>query len=721
MSITPSRGPFVPVEKRVIVLAALAAFLLITQQVAARATRDALFLQSWRVSSLPEIMMASAVAAVLGAEAMSRAISRISPARALPLLTATSALLLLVEWAATFSYPRPAAALVYLHVAAFGGALVSGFWSLVNERFDPHTARRVVARIGTGAALGGVAGGALAFALSRVLPVAAALPAVSLLQGLAAASLLLLRPGGGDRRVSETTTATREGPFRLFRRVPYLRDLALVVGLAAFVEALVDYLFKAHAASIYPGGNALFSVFALFHGAVSVIGVALQAALARPALSHLGIAGTAALRPALTAVGAVAGTALPGLGTATVARGAHESLSNSLFRSAYELLYTPLPEVEKRRVKAVIDVAVDKGGALLGAAVIFAAIRLVSEDASRALFPLAALVCVAVLALTPRLHSGYVRALERSLLTGQVRLEAAEVVDRATRVTMSQSSFMGDRESLLGQIEALRAAESGASAVGDAADRTSLPHEDEALQSLADLRSRDPRRVRQVLRAHPEPSALLAAELIPLLGVDQLAPDVLRALRRAAPRLTGQLVDALLDPRTDTTVRRRLPRVLKACPTRRAADGLLAALQDESFAVRDSAALALAALVERSSALQAPREEVFTLARLALENPRGGERGLPHVFTLLSLAVEREPLRISWAALRSEDPGLRGTALEYLETVLPEEVRRPLWRRLGARPAAPAARPQAQVVDELLHSSVGLKLEQPPWRSADEG
>ena len=67
---------------------------------------------------------------------------------------------------------------------------------------------------------------------------------------------------------------------------------------------------------------------------------------------------------------------LPGFASATLARGAHESLTNSLFRSAYELLFTPLPEAEKRRAKALIDVGIDKLGSLAGSAVVARSPRL---------------------------------------------------------------------------------------------------------------------------------------------------------------------------------------------------------------------------------------------------------------------------------------------------------------------------------------------------------
>jgi len=126
---------------------------------AARAVRDALFLSAFRVKSLPLVMAASAVAALAGAEALSRLQARRSPSRVVPAAAALSTLLLAAWWALGFLFPRAAAVLLYLHVAAFGGALVSGFWSLVNERFDPYTARRAVGAIGTGAAAGGVAGG----------------------------------------------------------------------------------------------------------------------------------------------------------------------------------------------------------------------------------------------------------------------------------------------------------------------------------------------------------------------------------------------------------------------------------------------------------------------------------------------------------------------------------------------------------------------------------
>jgi hypothetical protein len=186
--------------------------------------------------------------------------------------------------------------------------------------------------------------------------------------------------------------------------------------------------------------------------------------------------------------------------------------------------------------------------------------------------------------------------------------------------------------------------------------------------------------------------------------------------------VTGQLVDALLDPDGDPAVRRRIPRVLKACATARSAAGLRLALDDTAFDIRAAAAAALAALHERSSVVEVGREEVLARVRRELDSGEPVDRQIPQLFALLSLSLERVPLQIAWAAMRGQDRALKGTALEYLSNVLPDDVFPRIRSVLGAAsaPAPPVRRPVEQVADELRASSVGLRLEQPPWRDGTE-
>ena len=73
---------------------------------------------------------------------------------------------------------------------------------------------------------------------------------------------------------------------------------------------------------------------------------------------------------------------------------------------------------------------------------------------------------------------------------------------------------------------------------------------------------------------------------------------------------------------------------------------------------------------------------------------RAGQ-SLAHVFTLLSLVLPTAPLQIAYRGLHTDDPKLRGTALEYLEGVLPQDIRQRLWPFLGPRAAGAARRPRS--------------------------
>lgn len=66
----------------------------------------------------------------------------------------------------------------------------------------------------------------------------------------------------------------------------------------------------------------------------------------------------------------------------------------------------------------------------------------------------------------------------------------------------------------------------------------------------------------------------------------------------------------------------------------------------------------------------------------------------------------------SWrcAGLHTSDDTLRGTALEYLEAVLPDPVRAGLWCFLEDRRGARAApRSRAEILEELLRSNASIE------------
>jgi len=90
-------------------------------------------------------------------------------------------------------------------------------------------------------------------------------------------------------------------------------------------------------------------------------------------------------------------------------------------------------------------------------------------------------------------------------------------------------------------------------------------------------------------------------------------------------------------------------------------------------------------------------------------------QSLMHVFTLLSLVLPTEPLRIAYRGLHTTDPNLRGTSLEYLEGVLPPAIHRGLRPLLeGRQGGSRGTRPHAEILADLLrsHESITLNLEE---------
>jgi hypothetical protein len=273
----------------------------------------------------------------------------------------------------------------------------------------------------------------------------------------------------------------------------------------------------------------------------------------------------------------------------------------------------------------------------------------------------------------------------------------------------------------------LHAATSSAAAALDA----------ETLRILA-LRSRDADRVRRALESDEELPPALVPHVIPLLAWDLVADDAVRVLRQVAPRHVGELVDALVDPTRDFAIRRRLARVFSVCSTQRAADGLVLGLDDLRFEVRYQCARSLAAVVHRNPEIRIEPRVIFEVVEreVAVGRPvwesnrllhaldsqeehvfvdefvkdRGG-RSLAHVFTLLSLVFPPETLQIAYRGLQSTDRNLRGTALEYLESVLPPSIRTRLWPFVeDTRPSSRPARPREEILADLVRSNESIML-----------
>jgi hypothetical protein len=675
--------------------------------VAARAARDTLYLTNYPVRTLPMMVAVASALSIVSAIFATRRIARLGPGRFLPMAFSASAVLTLAEWALSLRDSGHAAILVYVHVATLGAVLIGGFWALVNERLDPRSVKRAVGAIGGFGTLGGLAGGAIVERVTAWQGVGATFPVLAVAHAwcawaiarLASSGFGAAAPAAGARRLvaaASESLSVGEGARRVLA-TPYLQNLALLVFGTTLCSGLLDYVFKAQVTDAMGGSMSLMRFFSVYYAAVSLLTFLGQTLLSGRALERLGLARTIGALPMAVVAGSTAAALAMSPWTIGAVRGIQAVLEGSLYRAGRELLYTPIPSYEKRGTRMLIEIVCDRAGEISSAALVALVLAASPFGVQSALLWITVPCAAVMLFVVSRVQSGYVASLEAGLRAGRLRLDPTHMTDLTTMRTIQ------------GAI--------ASRSIGSSATRVLPPKTPTSFEAAA--------------RAAAEEASEGVGEAV--------APET-----SGLPSDTRELVALLLDPQCDFDTRRRIPALLARAPSPLAASGLLHGLEDPRFEVRYRCGRALARMLEGDRSLTVDADAVLDAVRREaalgrriwesqrlldqLDEPvadafvdrfvrdRSG-RSLEHVFTLLSLVLPTEPLRIAYRGLNSDDRLLRGTALEYLEAVLPPDVRDVLWPHLdpssirmrrGAGSAPP--RDRAQVLDDLMRSNRSIEL-----------
>jgi hypothetical protein len=727
---------------RSIVIAMVCAAAVTGQFVGGKATRDALFLTTLSFETLPQMLIAASLCSILFVAAHARWAARIAPSLLIQVMCAASGVLFLCEWIVRFRAPAATAVLLFLHTSAMGPLVTSGFWLIATERFDPRTAKRRFGQITGAATLGGLVGALISERVAATLGAPAMLLVLSGLQFLtvwlfsqfATDTPSPAETGQGELMTPALPSSNARSSLRVVADAPHLQLLAVLVLLGSTAAALLDYLFKARAIEAVGAGDQLLRFFALYYAAISLVTFVLQVVSSRVALERFGVALTTSTPSIALLAGSIGGVVVPGFASVAAARAGESIFRGSWFRAGYELFYTPIPAEEKRAVKAIVDVGADRlGDAVGGGLVRIAALVAPAAQASAILWMAICSSFVAILAAS-RLNQWYVRTLGTSLVSQAPDMGRSDVDGQLTRrmlirvrssnrpATPEAPDDIEDARALLAVRRQLDPPQRGYG------DRPEARANAEGGRAVREMRER----AIAVLSRDEGLSAALVPHAIPLLA-GPFSDYALFALRKVAEERIGLLTDALLDVNHDSAIRRQLARVFSICVSQRAVDGLLLALDDQRFDVRFQCAKALAAVLARNPRLRIDRDRVLEVvlreaavgrpvweSRRQLEDASNGlvddfvrdraGQSLTHIFTLLSLVLPSQPLQIAFQSLHSENGRLRGTALEYLEGVLPADIRHQVWPFLVRRDITRPSQPQDEAIASLLRKSSAVTV-----------
>jgi len=344
--------------------------------------------------------------------------------------------------------------------------LISQFWTLANDIYDPRQAKRVFGFIGGGASLGGMTGAGLTALLAERVGTEDLLLFSAAILGICFVLVITIQ-----RHTQPDQTAASpqmEGKpakgslgsgeaFALLRQSKHLKLIAMVIGFAALGAATIEQQLNMAAEATVGSQDAITSFLARIILYVSGISFFIQIWLTSRIHRILGIGFALMVLP--VSLGATAFLILlnPVLWATGVARVFDMSLRYSLDKTTREALFLPLPRDLKLKAKSFVDVTADRFiGKGLGSLMLLIAIKVFGLSWANLSF-LSLAYCLAWIFMARRARKEYMATFRRSI--ERLELQPVELKpqsgDLSTVETLVEELGSGDERQVLHAIELL--------------------------------------------------------------------------------------------------------------------------------------------------------------------------------------------------------------------------------------------------------------------------
>jgi AAA family ATP:ADP antiporter len=256
--------------------------------------------------------------------------------------------------------------------------LMTQFWILVNDIFNPREAKRLIGFLVSGGILGGIMGGLLAGVLATHIPdyllyIAAGMLILNI--GVVTSIFRWRQKTSIPPHREETDDLQKSGKiekvgfldcFKTVRKTYYLKLLAALVTITWIVSTFVDFQYnivieRAVTQTFY------ISFFGYFNSALLVVPFFIQLLMTSNIIKRLGIRLTLLVYPLILLLFSFGIAAFPTILFALSIKGSDKSLSFSLNQSVRELLYIPISTEVKYKAKIFIDMFLNRVGKGIGA------------------------------------------------------------------------------------------------------------------------------------------------------------------------------------------------------------------------------------------------------------------------------------------------------------------------------------------------------------------
>lgn len=338
------------------------------------------FITSLGAENLPYVQLIAGLLIGVLMHFYSRVVTRLPRRSVVPLTQAAEAAVLLLFWMLFLRTDADwVSAAFYVLGLILGLLLISQFWMLANDVYDPRQAKRLFGFIGGGASLGGASGAALtSFAVDEVGTDNLLLVSAAVLALCAVLVWIIVRREDvrGEGIAGEEAVGGGQA-FQMLRESRHLRVIALMIGFAAVGAVIIEQQLNMAASAMKGEANtdAITGFLAQVTFYTSIIGFVVQVALTSQIHRSLGLAFALLILPVSLGTTAVIILLNGSLWAPAVARVLDTSLRYSIDKTTREVLFLPLPADMKYYAKPFVDVTVDRFAKALGAVMLLVLIK----------------------------------------------------------------------------------------------------------------------------------------------------------------------------------------------------------------------------------------------------------------------------------------------------------------------------------------------------------
>jgi ATP:ADP antiporter, AAA family len=336
----------------------------------------AMFLTKFDIDKLPLLYILIALFGGVLAYFYSKLATKVSLSAAVSWAMGLSVLTLVVMWWLIRLRIPWMVYVLNIWVSLFSVILVSQGWLVASNLFDARQAKRLYPILDMGMVIGAAFGGEFTKRAVSLIGTESLLLASAGLVALAYGASLIA--GSKSRPAIEHAHAAseKETDFSISQMIgdiARVRHLRIIVGMMVvmyLVDTLVEYQFQAMARGSYKGDQ-LTAFFGQFYGLwLNGIEFVFQLFLTGLVVRWFGIGATLQISPVAVGLSSVAILAAPGVVSTSAVRLTEASTRYTMTKTGMELLYMPLPLALRNRIKAFIDICVDRlsrgiGGVLL--------------------------------------------------------------------------------------------------------------------------------------------------------------------------------------------------------------------------------------------------------------------------------------------------------------------------------------------------------------------